>query len=33
MTNENEIKEVEVIEEELVVSDNQPKGVCESCEG
>lgn len=35
MTNENEVNvavEVEV-EEELVVSANQPKSVCESCEG
>jgi hypothetical protein len=34
MTNENEVNvEVEVAEEELVVSSNQPKSVCESCEG
>lgn len=36
MTNENEVNEVaveETVEEELVVSANQPKSVCESCEG
>lgn len=35
MSNENEINVVveETVEEELVVSANQPKSVCESCEG
>lgn len=35
MTNETEVNVVveEVVEEELEVSANQPKSVCESCEG
>ena len=33
MTNVNENEVEVVVEEELVVSANQPKSVCESCEG